>query len=102
PRYVTGAGSIQPSAVTDDRGIFRFGSLIPGDYIVATAGRAVAMSVSMAQELQDRGPGVADIGPVSLPGTSSAVQIGNAAYGLGGGVPIPAPSREGRLLVYPQ
>jgi hypothetical protein len=102
PRYVTGAGSIQPSAVTDDRGIFRFGSLIPGDYVVATAGRAVAMSVPMAQELQDRGPGVADIGPISLPGTSSAVQIGNAAYGLAGGVPIPAPSREGRLWVYPQ
>jgi hypothetical protein len=102
PRYVTGAVFVQPSASTDDRGIFRLGSLIPGDYVVATVGRPVAMSIPMAQEFQARGPGVADIGPISLPGTSSGVQIGNAAYGLGWGVPIPAPSREGRLLVYPQ
>jgi len=102
PRYVNAAESIESSALTDDRGIFRLGSLIPGDYVVATVGRPVAMSVPMAQELQDRGPGVADIGPISLPGTSGAVQIGNAAYGLGAGVPVPAPTREGRLFVYPQ
>ena len=103
PRYVTGAVWIQPSALTDDRGIYRLGTLMPGDYIVATVGRPVSTSVSMAQELQGRmSSNSADAGAVALPGTSSSTQVGNAAYGLGRGVPIPAPSRDGRLFVYPQ
>jgi hypothetical protein len=39
---------------------------------------------------------------VALPGTSFSTQIGNAVYSLGRGVPVPAPSRDGRLFVYPQ
>jgi len=101
PRYVTGAAFIQPSAATDDRGVYRFGSLVPGDYVVATIARPVATSLSMAQELQSRTlPGTAETGTVMLPGTAGSTQVGNAVYGLGRGVPIPAPN-QGRLFVYP-
>jgi protocatechuate 3,4-dioxygenase beta subunit len=103
PRYVTGAVFIQPSAVTDDRGVYRFGQLTPGDYVVATVGRPVSVSVSMAQELQGRTDATgADVGAVALPGTAASTQVGTIAYGLGRGVPIPLPTRDGRLFVYPQ
>jgi hypothetical protein len=101
PRFVTGGARVQPSAITDDRGMYRLGTLVPGDYVVATGGRPVAMSVSMAQEFQGRSDN-ADLGPVALPGTPSSTQVGNVAYGLGFGAPIPAPTRDGRLFVYPQ
>jgi len=104
PRYVTGAVWIQPSAVTDDRGVYRLGMLMPGDYVVSTIGRPVSTSVSMAQELQGRISSISgsvEVAVVALPGTASSTQVGNAVYGLGRGVPIPAPSRGGRLFVYP-
>ena len=101
PRFITDATRVQPSAVTDDRGMYRLGTLVPGDYLVATGGRPVVMSVSMAREFQGRA-GNADLGAVALPGTSSSIQVGDVAYGLGQGAPIPAPARDGRLFVYPQ
>jgi hypothetical protein len=105
PRYVAGAVFIQPSAVTDDRGIYRLGMLTPGDYVVSTIARPVSTSVSMAQELQRRtvsSRGGEEVGVVALPGTAASTQVGNAAYALGRGVPIPLPNPDGRLFAYPQ
>jgi len=102
-RYVTSALGNQPYATTDDRGTYRFGGLVPGDYLVATTSRSVATSVSMAQELQWRTESNdGDAGTIALPGTSSSTQVGNVVYGLARGAPIPAPGRDGRLYVYPQ
>ena len=99
PRYVTGTSEIAAGALTDDRGVFRLGAIVPGDYIVATSGRPVAVPLSMAQELQGRGAGN---GPVALPGSASSTQLGNVVYDMGRGVATPLPSRDGRLFVYPQ
>lgn len=90
------------AALTDDRGIYRLGSLVPGDYMVAAIARQVAVPLAMAQELQNRGfPGTVDLGPPpALPGTANATQVGDIVYGLGRGVPIPAPAGA-RLFVYP-
>lgn len=103
PRYVAGPGGIGAGGLTDDRGMYRFGAVVPGDYIVATVGRPVSMSVSMAQELQGRGFGNG-VGffPVALPGSATATQVGNVVYDLGRGTAIPSPSRGGRLFVYPE
>lgn len=102
-RYVAGAAGIRPSALTDDRGIYRLGSLVPGEYIVATVGRPVAVPLAMAQELQQRtfANSAELFPPPQLPGTAASTQIGNIVYGLGRGVPVPAPSLGGRLFVYP-
>ena len=103
PRFVTGTGASAAGALTDDRGVYRLGPLVPGDYVVATAGRPVSVSVSMAQELQGRASATtADIGPVALPGSSSSMQLGSVVYDIARGVATPAPSGDGRLLVYPQ
>jgi hypothetical protein len=102
-RYVTGAVWIPPFASTDDRGIYRFGNLMPGEYIVATVGRPVAVPLAMAQEIQQKAfpNGTDGAPPLQLPGNASSTQVGNIVYGLGRGVPVPALSLDGRLFVYP-
>ena len=99
PRYVAATGAIASGTMTDDRGVYRFGGLVPGDYVVVTSGRPVAVSLSMAQELQGRGAGG---GPVALPGSAASTQLGNVVYDMGRGLATPLPSRDGRLFVYPQ
>ncbi|HTK77707.1 MAG TPA: carboxypeptidase-like regulatory domain-containing protein, partial [Gemmataceae bacterium] len=103
PRYIAGAPGAAPTgALTDDRGVYRLGAIVPGDYIVSTVGRPVSISVSMAQELQGRGfVNGTDFFPVALPGSATSTQVGNVVYDLGRGTAIPSPSRDGRLFVYP-
>lgn len=85
------------AALSDDRGIYRIGGLIPGDYIVGAVSRQVAMPVSMAIAVT-RGPG--DIA-LAREAATQVVQVGGAGYVLGGGAATPPPPREGRLSIYP-
>lgn len=94
------------TASTDDRGVYRLGGLIPGEYVVMTAWRHVAVPLATAQESQAAGTAAGSTifelgGTMSLPGSSMALQAGNVVYPLGRGVPIPPPASEGRLFVYP-
>jgi len=80
-------------ALTDDRGMYRFGTLTPGDYVVAVATRSVTAPIAAV-----RSGMFAEVRP---PGTGSAIQVGDAVYGLERGTPTPALTAEGELLVYP-
>ena len=94
------------SARTDDRGIFRIGSLTPGDYIVAALSPRTSVPLSL---YRNRPPGAPPnnplvqagiLAPTDTPGFA-VLEAGNAGLVLGRGSIVPPPSSDGRLLVYP-
>ena len=100
-RYVAAS-----AAPTDDRGMYRLGSLLPGDYIVATVARQTAVPLSL---YRNRTPGQPPGNPLGELGVLPSADIsslavltaGDAGLVLGRGTPIPPPSPDGRLLIYP-
>jgi hypothetical protein len=92
-----------PPAITDDRGVYRLGNLLPGEYSVGAVARPVAVPLAFAQEAGNRiPPAPAEIGGTPpLPGTSMGVQVGDVGYSIGRGLAIPPPPSGDRLLVYP-
>jgi hypothetical protein len=93
-------------ATTDDRGIYRISSLLPGDYIVATVFRQTSVPLSL---YRNRPPGQPPGNPLLEMGVVAAADIpsfavlpaGEAGLVLGRGMPMPPPSPDGRLFVYP-
>ena len=71
------------AGVTDDRGIYRIGGLVPGDYVVGIAATQVAGGEISA----DR------------PSSISATNFGSAAFVRT--APVPPPAVDGRLFLYP-
>ncbi len=103
PRFFTIAGS----GATDDRGVYRIASLLPGEYVVAVVSRHVSLPLSLAIGPQGGGRAIAGdvpelIGVALLrPGPAGSLQIGDVAFSLGGGTPVPPPPAGDRLFVYP-
>jgi hypothetical protein len=93
-------------AMTDDRGIYRIGSLLPGDYIVAAISRQTAVPLSLYRNRtpgQPPGNPLAEMG-MAPPGDTSSLAVltaGDAGLVIGRGAPIPPPSPDGRFFVYP-
>lgn len=79
-------------SMTDDRGMYRVGDLIPGQYLVATSAPPRAFSLALARELAHGGAGHT-IGP--------GIQVDDFIIQLGAGLPTPPPPEGGRLRVYP-
>ncbi|MEP6917351.1 MAG: carboxypeptidase-like regulatory domain-containing protein, partial [Acidobacteriota bacterium] len=96
-RFVTSA-----LGATDDRGMYRAAALTPGDYVVATSARDVAVPLSVARDMQaSDSPARAELGVVALPGATTSIQVGESVYGLGRGAAVPPPPRGGRVWLYP-
>jgi hypothetical protein len=79
--------------MTDDRGMYRAGSLSPGEYLVAMTAPVVAFPAAMTSELPrpgERG------GP-----SARAVAMGDFLMQLGAGMPTPPPVEDGRFRTYP-
>lgn len=74
-------------SMTDDRGMYRVGDLIPGQYLVATSAPPRAFSLAVAREVAPHG------GP--------GIQVDDFIIQLGDGIPTPPPPDVGRLRVYP-
>lgn len=100
------------TAMTDDRGYYRFSGLTPGDYVLAFTSRVVTMPAAVieaarmptapndkaAQQLQrDRGMLGAFVGP---PGSGSSVQVGDTVRQLGFQEPVPPVSDDPGAPVY--
>ena len=90
-RYVSGG-----VALTDDRGIYRIGNLVPGDYIVGTAPRHLSMPLSVGRDGTRQGQDMA----TELAGRGG-LAVRDAVYVLGSGASTPPPPAGGRLAVYP-
>lgn len=95
---VSGRRRYLPSgtANTDDRGIYRIGGLIPGDYIVGAVAQQPAMAVAERAFVTEAG--VVQRGP-SL--GAESLRTRDVASVLGPGAATPPPVRDGRLFVYP-
>ena len=95
---IGGARKFAPTGVsvlTDDRGIYRFGNLLPGDYLVAVSSPHTSRSAAPAASQMGRGGA-----PVS-PASAGGLQIGDAIYSLARGSIVPPPVTNGRMMVYP-
>lgn len=77
---------------TDDRGVFRLGSLIPGDYIVGTSNRYAALPTVLGRETEASSGG-------SRPG-EALIPVGEGSLMIGRGTPMPPPGGRG-LSIYP-
>ena len=90
---------------TDDRGLYRLGSLIPGEYIVGTVGRHIALPLST---MQNAAPGtearmIAVEAGLATPDDRrfAVLQHGESGIALGRGSVTPPPPANGRMLTYP-
>lgn len=89
-----------PAATTDDRGMYRFSSLAPGEYLVVTSPPTVAARANILTDVARTGRGSGEIVPI-VPGTPNGMQVGDALISLGRGGVIPPPPVGGHLQVYP-
>jgi hypothetical protein len=100
-RFAPAGFTAFPTMMTDDRGMYRFADMLPGEYLIVASTPHVAVAMPMLRDSS----GVRNLfelgGPISMPGTPGSIQIGNAAYRLGRGAPTPPPPSGGRLSVYP-
>ena len=86
------------AAATDDRGVYRVGTLLPGDYIVGTASRQTSVPLSLTRDVE---PASQDAQlSAELRGTGGALIARDGAYVLGRGSATPPPPEGGRLVVY--
>jgi hypothetical protein len=91
---------------TDDRGIYRIGSLLPGDYIVGTLSRHIAVPLSYFRGAPGD-PSVRNVPmeigliPPSENGSVAVIQTGEVGLALGRGTPVPPAALDGRLMLYP-
>jgi hypothetical protein len=109
-----------PATRTDDRGVYRIGSLMPGDYVVVVASTQATAPESTVDtftqlRMTPRAPtGYDFIREASFSGVSDALSLFERNRGVrvgpltflstGGGVragTAPVPSAEGRIYVYP-
>ena len=116
---VAGKRKLMPgvTARTDDRGVYRIGSLTPGDYVVAVGSTQAAAPASIVESFRQlrMTPAASDfLREVSFSGATDALmlldrhpaaRVGTLAFlSTGGGARAgtsPMPSAVGRMYVYP-
>jgi hypothetical protein len=117
PQYTTAAAGM--AATTDDRGMYRLATLIPGDYLIAIGSTQSTMpmsTVEAARKAAANGTSTDFARELSASGgsTLTAVGLGALASGVAVGDQFfqssafssrvatpPAPGADGRLFVYP-
>lgn len=101
-----------PTATTDDRGVYRLTSLVPGDYLVAFVWRETSVPLATAELLRNGSsePKFQEIfrervslGNVVIdgPGSPTVVQVGGSVVDLPPGSPVPPESADAAVYVYP-
>ncbi len=93
------------NARTDDRGVYRFGSITPGDYAIVVPSSTLTAPRAETREAE-RTRALAQIGLIS-PALGSGIPVGDWQLFPGrssldeGGAATPDPGPDGRILVYP-
>ena len=103
------------TATTDDRGAYRFGGLVPGDYVVAFVAREVSVPSAVAEALRTppapNDPAAQALmrerfalgsGALMVPGTPGTLQVGNLVRQIDAFAPVPpAVADSGPMFIYP-
>jgi hypothetical protein len=114
--FVAGRLRVTPSATTstDDRGLYRFSSLVPGDYLVAFVWREASVPTSVAELLANpaamNDPKNADVMRERFSlgtsgfnlGSANTMQIGTVVRDLAYNAPVPpSGDADAPLYIYP-
>jgi hypothetical protein len=86
--------------VTDDRGIYRFSSLTPGDYIVMASPPPLSVKSTMFDDVARTGRASGELAVFFGP-ANPFIQVGDAWLALIRGGATPPPPANGRLQIYP-
>ena len=112
-RYIAGRRKLSSglTQATDDRGMYRFGNLAPGEYVVGFVSREVTMPLSAAELLRtpsndpkylDMSRDRMSLGIMNMnPGSSLNVQIGDLVRQVAGPVPPQPATANAPVYIYP-
>ena len=89
------------AAMTDDRGLFRFSGLEPGDYLVVASPPLMTVKTTVLDDIGRGGRGASELGLALGSPRSGGVIVGDALVAAGPGSAIPPLTRGGKLQVYP-
>jgi hypothetical protein len=89
------------TAMTDDRGLFRFPGLEPGDYLVIASPPLLTVKMTVFDDIGRSGRGSGELGLAMGSARSGGVILGDAVVAAGPGTAIPPLTRSGRLQIYP-
>src|SRR3954465_4524140 len=101
-------------ALTDDRGVYRFGSLAPGEYLVAFVAREVTIPMSSAEMLRsppdrndpayvelNRSRIILGINGLPIPGMSNSIIVGDLIRQFDIDAPAPPRTEAPGTFIYP-
>jgi uncharacterized protein (DUF2141 family) len=89
------------SAMTDDRGVFRFSGLEAGDYLVIASPPLLTVKTTVLDDIGRSGRGSGELGLALGNPRSGNVILGDTLVATGPGTAIPPLTSRGRLQVYP-
>ena len=113
-RFTGGRNRLTPAGTTttDDRGLYRLASLVPGDYLVAFVWREASVPTAVADLFSNpaamNDPKMSDLmrermtvgSSFSTPGSANGVQVGSLTRDLPFAAPVP-PQGDGPIYIYP-
>jgi len=91
----------QGAAMTDDRGLFRFSGLEPGDYLVIASPPLVTVKMTVLEDVARTDRGSGELGLALGNPRSGSVILGDTLVAAGPGTAIPPLTNRGRLQIYP-
>ena len=85
------------STGTDDRGMYRLGNLIPGEYVVGVVSNQTSVLSSTASAGQVR----SELMEMAVAMSGTSIEVGGSVLRIGLGTAIPPPPSSGKLTIYP-
>lgn len=87
--------------MTDDRGVYRLPSLLPGDYIVAAAQPGLSAPSSIFADGARTGRTTSELAGLVAGMSLQGLSVGDALYGTPRGAVTPPPPAGTRMQIYP-
>lgn len=94
-------GGAVAAGMTDDRGMYRLGSLLPGDYIVVASLPGVSAPAGIFADVARSGRSTGELAGLVAGQSLQGVRVGDALYGPARGMVTPPPPVGTRMQIYP-
>jgi hypothetical protein len=94
--------SAAATTFTDDRGVYRFGMLTPGEYLVVASPAEISVNAGIFVDFARTGYGHGGFTAlVENDGKTPAARVGDALLSTGRGTAVPPPPAGHRVQIYP-